>query len=140
MGGKQQPARLLWNYDVHYHVHNSLSLSPVCSELNSVLTLLRAHFNTFLQSTPVSFRWFHHISLFHENCIFVSHECYMSHQHTLVNLVFLFTSGEAVQIIKLIIMQFFPFSFPLLYFRQTRCPQRLLCVTLNTMFFRYDYS
>jgi len=52
----QEISFLLWNLKVHYHVHKTLPLTPILSQMNSPYTLttyfFEIHFNITLPSTP----------------------------------------------------------------------------------------
>jgi hypothetical protein len=58
---KKYPA-FLWNLKVHYHVHTSLPLDPILSQLNPVRPidpyLPKVHLNVILLPTPRSLKHF----------------------------------------------------------------------------------
>ena len=66
----QETSRTLWNPKVHYRVHNSLPLTPILGQINSIYALpsyfFKVYFNTSLPSAPKSnseYLWNHGIAL-----------------------------------------------------------------------------
>lgn len=76
---------VLWNPQVHYHVHNSLSLLPIHSQITPVYILpsifFIVHSNTNLPFTPTSSNMSFSFTFPHQNSVCISlipHTCHMS--------------------------------------------------------------
>jgi len=84
--GSEEIARLLWNPNVHYHVHNSLSLFPILRHMTPVHTfppcLRNIHSNIIISSTFKSPEWSFPFKFSDQKFVCISHlshGCYMHH-------------------------------------------------------------
>jgi hypothetical protein len=114
LASSQEIPRILWNPNIHYHIHTCPPPVPILSHLNPVYAptshLLKINPNMILPSMPGSPQWslslrFPHYYPVHTSSLPLT--CYMPclshswfyHPHNI---------GWGVQIMKLVIMKFFP--------------------------------
>ena len=80
----QQIPRILWNPNIHYHIHKCPASVHIPSQIDPVHTLtsrfLKIHLKNILPSTPGSYRWPLSLRFPHQNPVYASplpHTCYM---------------------------------------------------------------
>jgi len=106
---KKFPA-LLWNPTVHYRSHKCSPTVPILGQFDPVHTPI-SHFNIIVPSTSGSPKWSLSLRSPHQNPVFVStlpHTSYMPYPSHSSRYDHPNKIGWAVQIFKLLIMQFSP--------------------------------
>jgi hypothetical protein len=92
----QEFPRILLNRNVYYHVHKSLPLVPILSQINPIHTILsylsKLHFNIVHSSASWSFQWsiYFWLPLQYPKCVLLLHirAIYPAH-HILLDLIIL---------------------------------------------------
>jgi len=117
----QEISYLSWNSKVQYHVHKSLPLIPILSQMKPVHILTsssssssssKIHYNINLPPTPRSSNWCLPFWFTNQNVVWISHlfgACCMPCQ-SYTPWFYHHNNILILQVMKLFIMQFLPFS------------------------------
>jgi len=119
----QEVSHLLWNPKVYYHVHKSLLLVHILSQMNLIHNVypisLKIHCNIILPYMPRSSAWSNTFRFSNQNFVCISHILYAFYMPHLSHSPWLDHTNNIwwrEQVTKLLIMQFSPafcISFPL---------------------------
>jgi hypothetical protein len=135
----------LWNPKVRYRIHKFQQTVSILSLINPVHThtshFLKIHLSSIFPSTPVSQKWSLSLRFPHQNPVHafpLPLPCYMARPSHSSQFYHLHNSEWGVQIIKLLIMKFFPLPWYLIPLRPEYSPQNTLFS--NTLSLRFSQN
>ena len=139
----QRIPHILWNPKVHYCIHKWLPSVPMPSQLDQVC-FQKIQLNIILPSTTRSSKWSLSFRFPHQNpvCTFpLPHTCYMPQPFHSSRLFHSNNIRWGGQIIKLLIIEFSPFSCYLVPLRPKYSPQHPILKHPQAMFLpQYDWT